>query len=99
MNYTKVINIIVTILFIAATIVIVDTWGIKGLLGLLVLVLVMFAYQLYRKWDLFMGLLRQIETLIWKKPLDKTEWQEGEMKNTKVKIIWRKKKNGNKIKT
>ena len=95
MNYTKIINIIITILFIVALILVLDTWGMKGFLGLLIIVLIMFAYQLYKNWNTFMGLLRQIETLIWKKPLDKTEWKKGEMKNTKVKIVWRK-KNGNK---
>ena len=36
---------------------------------------------------------RTLESTIWGKPLDKANWKEGELKNTKVKVVWRKKKN------
>ena len=35
--------------------------------------------------------MESIETQIWKKPLDKKFWKDDELKNTKVKFVWKKK--------
>ena len=43
----------------------------------------------YRK--LFIYNLEKIETTIWGKPLNKDNWEKGELKNTKVEVNWRKK--------
>ena len=35
--------------------------------------------------------VRDFETQIWGKPLDKKMWEKGELRNIKVKFVWRKK--------
>lgn len=41
---------------------------------------------------MFLQTLKTIEGMIWGKPLDKDMWNKGELKHTKVKIKWRRKK-------
>ena len=40
--------------------------------------------------------IRYVESMIWGKPLDKDMWSDKEFSNTKVKFVWRKKKNESK---
>jgi len=65
-----------------------------GLYGVVGLIVVWFLYMGYRVWnrrDSVKMLIKTIEIMIWKKPLDKDMWDKGELKNTKVKLKWRKK--------
>ena len=36
-------------------------------------------------------MMRQVEVTIFGKPLDKDMWDKGEMKNTKIEIVWHSK--------
>lgn len=67
-----------------------EMWGV---VGIIIFMLVWIGYRFYTRRDSFMVMLRGTETAIFQKPLDKDMWDKGEMKNTKVKIIWGKKKN------
>lgn len=60
-----------------------------ALVSLLVLII---GYPLIRLWkerELFVGMMKQTEVVIFKKPLDKNFWDKGELKNTKVKVTWK----------
>lgn len=58
----------------------------------IVVILGMVAIRIYQNREYFMFNTRLIETKIWGKPLDKENWEKGELKNIKIKIDWRKKK-------
>ena len=45
--------------------------------------------------DTFKMMLNYVETLIWGKPLTKEYWKKGELKDTKVKFVWKKKQKQN----
>lgn len=81
---------IISIIVIIGLIYIIENtvYFILGLLGLILFIAGVRAYQ-FRKNILF--ILESIERVIWKKPLNKTEWKKGEMKNTKIKLVWGKK--------
>lgn len=65
-----------------------EWWGFWGIIIFLVSFV---AYRLYvKRVDLLIG-IRDIEARVWGKPLDKDLWDKKEMKNTKVKVGWRKK--------
>jgi hypothetical protein len=68
----------------------------SGIIPLCLFIILILSFGLYRLWSnrvSFITSLRYIESMIWGKPLDKDMWNKGEFKNTKVKIVWRKKKN------
>lgn len=63
-------------------------WGVFGFVGFCI------AYALwiiFSRFKNFMMVMRQVETKIWGKPLDKKFWGKGELKRTKLKIVWLKK--------
>lgn len=86
-------NTLGTILFIIIIVLVFENLGTWGLLGLFGFFLVFALWRLWKYRDFFMSTLRSIEVIIWKKPLDRELWAKGELKNTKVKINWGKKKN------
>lgn len=52
-------------------------------------------YALYKIWVFRKQVAytrKYIESFIWGKPLQKDMWDKGELKNTKVKVVWGKKK-------
>jgi len=63
-----------------------------GLLGLLVFILGIVLMRVLKQKDFLKNIMQQVEIIIWKKPLDKDMWDKGEMKNTKLKIVWGKNK-------
>lgn len=81
---------VIFIAFIVGLILVLETFGLKGLWGLLVLVLLISAFGIYRNRDMFMQIIRNIETTIWGKPLEKEWW--GKEKLPKIKIRWKRKK-------
>lgn len=64
-------------------------FGKYGLLGLFIAITIVILVRGIKQRVFYMGALRKIETQIWKKPLDKLQWGKGELKNTKVKVIWK----------
>ena len=70
---------------------VVETFQYKGLVGLLTFIFLFACYKIYVYRDNFIQGIRTIEGMIWDKPLNKELWAKGELKNTKVKIVWRKK--------
>ena len=66
--------------------------GARGLLFALAVLLVLVFVRVLMGWHLIMDLMRNAETIIFGRPLDKDAWKKGELKNTKVKMLWKKKK-------
>lgn len=75
---------------IVAVVFIVDYFGYKGAWGVLIVILAFVGYRLLKNKDSLMTSIRYIESRIWEKPLDKAYWEKGELKNTKVKFVWKK---------
>lgn len=61
-------------------------WGIFGYL----FILLVWSIVRLTSSGFLMKALRGIEGAIWGKPLDKDMWAKGELKNKKVKIVWKK---------
>jgi len=79
------------VLEVALIIILVEGLGFKnGLLIGLGLYLLLMMFRLWRGRDMLIPLLKQTEQTIFGKPLDKHLWKEGEWKNTKIKIHWKK---------
>ena len=64
-----------------------------GLWGFLALIIGMAIFRLVKGRDLYIHALKHVEMAIWKKPLEKDVWDKDELKNTRIKFVWRKKKN------
>jgi hypothetical protein len=60
--------------------------------GIVIFILMIGGYMLYSKRDIYVNGMRQAETMIWGKPLDRDLWDKKEMKNTKVVIGFGKSK-------
>jgi hypothetical protein len=89
-----------TIYLLFVIIIITLIYNIGGWVSVLLIVLVIIGYTSYRVWNnrvSFMTSIRYVESMIWGKPLDKDMWSDKEFSNTKVKFVWRKKKNESKI--
>ena len=82
-----------TILLIALFLLIIQAFETWGLIGILIFLVSFVAYKFWVQRELLMVGLRDTETRIWGRPLDKELWDKKEMKNTKLKFVWRKKKN------
>jgi hypothetical protein len=57
--------------------------------------------SLYRVWKFrehVKQVMKSVEAIIFNKPLDKELWDKGEMKNTKVEVVWSDKKKKGKSK-
>lgn len=90
-NWKKFAKIVGQLLIIGIMIYFLEWYGVAGVL---IFFVGMGVYRLIKNREVFMTNLKMLEAMIWGKPLDKEDWQKGEMKNHKVKIIWRKDKNG-----
>jgi hypothetical protein len=58
------------------------------------LIIMFVAYRVFgtkSKREEFKLILGYAETHIWGKPLEKEYWKKGELKNTKVRIVWKRK--------
>jgi hypothetical protein len=73
-----------------------ETWRGDGILIWLLGTAAFMSWRIYRQRTLVMNLMRQVETTIWGKPLDKDLWDDGELKKTKIKLKWGKKEDGKK---
>jgi len=65
--------------------------GKYGVISLVILIVGMAAFRLWKSRELFKSSIKVMEGIIFGKPLDKELWKKNEMKNTKVKIVWGKK--------
>jgi hypothetical protein len=63
-----------------------------GLVGIIIFLLIIVLYQMYNGRHSIQAGMENIETQIFGKPLHKDYWERGELKNHRVKIIWKKKK-------
>jgi len=98
MNKKKIIVWLKRIVFIGcglAAILYLEDWGVSGVLLFL---LSMIAYRIYKARESIRLALGATESMIWGKPLEKQYWRKGEFKNLKVKIDWNWKENWTKIK-
>lgn len=78
------------IITIVLIVFLIETFGGKGFIGFIIIVLAFGLYRLYNYRENFIQTLESIETIIWKKPLNKDLWEKKELKNTKVKVKWKK---------
>ena len=69
-----------------------EGWGWIGVLIFILTIAGLRAWKL--RANLKLG-MKQVEMMIWGKPLDKELWDKKEMRNTKVKIVWGKDKKWN----
>lgn len=65
--------------------------GAYGFLGVVAFVLIVAAYKIFIQKSEYMMALRTIESKIFGKPLDRKNWEPGELKRTKIKFVRRKK--------
>ena len=63
-------------------------WQWLGLIGFVLIFGGIAIYRMFRG-GFFMVGLRNMETAIWGKPLDKDNWQKGELKNTKLEATYK----------
>jgi hypothetical protein len=73
-------------------------WLIEGglsWLGFIGFIIIIALINLWMMRDTFKMMLNYVETLIWGKPLTKEYWKKGELKDTKVKFVWKKKQKQN----
>ena len=74
---------VISLLFIAWLL---ETFGAKGLLGYFIIVSFFGLYKLYVFRDQFFDLLRQIESVLFGKPLDKVYWKGEKPKLRKMRL-------------
>lgn len=92
MVWEKIKQIIKIILFILIVVFLFEYFGYKGLWGFIIIFIIFGLWKLWVMRDFFMAQLRNIETIMFSKPLDKDMWNKGEFKKLKVKVNWKKKK-------
>jgi phosphatidylglycerophosphate synthase len=73
------------LLFFIVLIYFLEGWG---WLGLIIFILGIVLMRCIRQRNFLKFMMRQIEMIVWGKPLDKDMWNKNEMKNTKLKIVW-----------
>jgi len=91
-KHAKGIGTIVLIINMLLIAIIFEETPMRGLLFAISILLILALVRVAMGWQLIMDLMRNAETIIFGKSLDKENWNESELKNTKVKILWRKKK-------
>tara|TARA_Y100000310_G_scaffold143364_1_gene142715 strand:- start:32 stop:337 length:306 start_codon:yes stop_codon:yes gene_type:complete len=82
-------NIIKLIVFVAFIIILIEAFGTYGIIGFVLFCFLWAAVIIIYRFDSFMTIKHFTESKIWGKPLK--DFEKGEIKRTKVKIIWRKK--------
>jgi len=95
--YQKVWRIIKLLFSLALFVFIIDTFSYKGAIGILIIIGVIIGRRIWTNRTVLMEGIRNIETLMWGKPLDKGTWKKGELKKKwkRTKFVW--KKDGEKI--
>jgi len=96
----KIKKIIISLIYIALLIFVIEFFGTKGIWGLIIMTVLFGLWRLYVRREQFIWILRYIETIIYGKPLDRELWDKGEFKNRKkrkIKICWKKKEVDNHV--
>jgi len=88
-NIKKIGKIVGIIIFFLILIYFLEGWG---WIGLVIFILGIVSMRIWKERGLLKNIMKQIEIIIWKKPLDKDMWDKNEMKDTKLKIVWGKNK-------
>lgn len=57
--------------------------GTYGVIGFIFIIILLVAYRLIKQKEQYMEGLKEIETMIFGKPLDKDKWESGELKKFK----------------
>lgn len=79
------------VLFLALSLAfVIEYFGTKGFLGWCIIIFGFAGWKAIKKRDQIKWACKHIESMIWGKSLDKKLWQKGEMKNTKLKFVWRR---------
>lgn len=89
--FKKIREFLPSLIYIIALIVFVEVWGFKGAIFYFAFFFFWGGYKLYRSRNIFMANLRNIEAMFFGKPLDKDNWNKGELKKVKTKIVWGRK--------
>jgi len=76
--------IIVTVIYLIS--ILLGPWGFYGTL---VIVLLLSGYRITKNRAMYMDALRDIETSLWGKPLDRRQWEGQQL--PKIKLTWRRK--------
>lgn len=90
-NWKKFVNVPLYLIILIVLVYFLEWYGV---IGFFIFFLGMGIFRLIKNREAFMTNIKVLESMIWGKPLDKDQWEKGEMKNHKVKIIWRKNKDG-----
>lgn len=64
-------------------------WFAWGFLGWLIIIFGLPLFRFIQNRKTLMGGLRNVESSIFGKPLDRSLWKKGELKNTKIEPYWR----------
>lgn len=81
---------------LAFILVMIEVFGLKSLLYYFIFIIGLAMFRLYKQRRSFFMIMDYVETCIWGKPLKKDLWDKGELKNKKVKIMWKDKSKGGK---
>ena len=89
MEKTK--QIIKTIVMVMIVIIIFDKLSYFGLFGLFGILALVIGRRIWKNREMLMEGIRNIETLLWGKPLDKGTWKKGELKAKwkRTKFVWK----------
>ena len=74
-----------SLLFFLVLIYFLEGWGV---LGVLIFILGIVSMRCWKERNFLKHMMKVVELTIFGKPLDKDMWNKGEMKNTKVQIVW-----------
>lgn len=85
----KIIDTILVIIFLFLLLEYLES-GKKYILGFVLFILVYSIYQVWSHKELIISLMKQIETILYGKPLDKELWKDGELKRVKRKWVIKK---------
>lgn len=80
-----------TLLYILAFVVLISLFEWYGIVGFIIFILVITGKRIYDGRESIKIAMRGAETTIWGKPLDKNLWDKGELKQRRVKFVWKKK--------
>lgn len=87
-KYKSFIKVMLFVIGFTAVMYVYDYWGV---IGAIIFLFVWLVYRLWTRRKLLMVFLRDTETRIFGRPLEKEYWGKGEMKNTKFKLVWGRK--------
>lgn len=75
-----------TLLFIIGAAIAINFFEVYGLVGFIIFLLILVLYRLIKSRESLMTGIRNMETMIFGKPLDRDIWDKGELKDTKIKF-------------